>query len=77
MKKVTRIACLLSALVLAGISSAGAWPYGGYCYTGCGYSVWTEMGNCCGRQFQCADGSYASSYYWELSPGNGESCLIS
>lgn len=77
MKKMTRIAFLLTALTLTGAASAQA-TYYGYCYNLCGYWVLTALGECCNRHFPCADGTSGSSYYWESweYAGVGEACII-
>jgi hypothetical protein len=80
MKKLTRIACLVAALVLSGFASAGAWPDGGYCYYDCGGQpvwVWAESkDHCCGTQYQCSDNSFAWALWWEQYPWGPDACMI-
>jgi fatty acid desaturase len=71
MKKLTRIAFLVTALVLAGFATAGAWQWEGYtyCYYSCGEAVlvyadeWTDP--CCGTQHYCSNGSWGVAMSWD------------
>lgn len=70
MKKLTRIACLVIALVLSGFATAGAWPNYGYvtCYYFCGemVPVVTWVGQCCGTAIDCGDPDWSGdAMHWE------------
>lgn len=66
MKKLTRIACLVTALVLVGFANAGAQQWDGYvyCYYSCGETVITWAGECCGTQYTCSNGNWGVAL-WE------------
>lgn len=80
MKKLTRIACLVTALVLSTFVTAGAWPFDGYvsCYYTCnGETVRmdTWVGHCCGTQFIRSDGTTCYALWWEQM-GITDVCMI-
>ena len=58
MKKLTRMACLVAALVLSGFSTVGAWPWWENCYYSCGHVDTVSYGSCCGTS-HASDGGYA------------------
>jgi hypothetical protein len=70
MKKLTRIACLATALVLAGLATASAWPNDGWtrCHYSCGQTVSTWLGDCCGTMYQCSNGDWGYALWWEQGP---------
>lgn len=84
MKKPARIACLVAALVLSSIATAGAWPWWadegeGYCEIMCPNgmeTVITYWGECCNSMntFYCSDGSSASAWSWTNTYGVSYSC---
>ncbi len=81
MKKLARIACLVTALVLAAFATAGAWPFDGYvsCYYTCtnGQTVRmdTWVGECCGTQFISSSGDTCYALWWEQM-GVTDYCMI-
>ena len=70
MRKLTRIACLVAPLVLAGFATAGATEGYTYCYYSCGEAATTWMDECCGTTYQCSNGEwgYALSWDWRGRP---------
>ena len=73
MKKLARIACLVTALVLSGFATADAYPIG-VCNNSCGDWFFTGYRICCDSQYQCSDGSVGYGLSWNY---NGETfyCL--
>ena len=78
MKKLARMACLVAALVLSGVATAGALPYG-YCYYSCGGGyvyTYTEYESCCGTQIRCSDGSYSYAVWFQGIYGGEDVCQV-
>jgi hypothetical protein len=81
MKKLTRIACLATALVLSSFAMADAWPFYGYvnCYYTCTNGETVRMdtweGQCCGTQFLLPDGNNCYALWWEQM-GITDVCMI-
>lgn len=73
MKKLARIACLVTALMLSGFAAADA-AFIGVCNNSCGDWFFTDYRSCCNSQYQCSDGSVGYGLSWHY---NGEtfSCL--
>ena len=79
MKKLTQIACLVTALVLSAFATAGAWPAEGWmsCYYTCNGEIvrMDTWGQCCGTQIQRPDDTFCYALWWEQM-GMTDVCMI-
>jgi len=79
MKKLTRTACLVAALVLSAFATADAsWGWVDCYYTCNGETVRIDRwyGYCCGTQFERPDGTTCYALWWEQLGYVGEYCMI-